>query len=137
MTRFSIVTVTRENLAGLKATWDSVCGQTGADFEWVVIDGASKDGSADWLAGLDRTSVRYVSAPDGGIYDAMNKGVAMAGGEYLLFLNAGDKLASPTVLRDVRERLGDRRPDILYGDSFEAGPAGDLLKPARKPSAAM
>lgn len=135
MTGFSIVTVARENLAGLQATWKSVRAQQGADFEWIVIDGGSRDGSADWLAALADLRVRYGSEPDEGIYHAMNKGAELARGDYLLFLNAGDSLAAPSVLRDVRERLTETLPDILYGDSYESGPACDLLKPARRPEA--
>jgi len=111
---FSIVTVTCNNLNGLKRTATSVRGQTSRDYEWIVVDGGSDDGTVEYLAGTD---ARWISEPDRGIYDAMNKGIDRASGNCLLFLNAGDELAAP----DVLERLSRIEADFIYGDALENG----------------
>lgn len=128
MIRFSIISVTRDNLGGLKATGESLEAQTFQGFEWIVIDGASRDGTQDYLA---TTKSKWISEPDTGIYDAMNKGIAIASGDYLLFLNAGDALAGPGTLKDVAD--GIRDDDFIYGDSLEDG----HIRPARPPERAL
>lgn len=120
--KFSIITVTRNNLDGLKNTAESLQWQTCRDFEWIVIDGASTDGTPPYL---DKTDARWISEPDKGIYDAMNKGIDRARGDYVLFLNAGDTLAVPDVLEKIDVMIEDE--DFIYGDSIE----GDHIKPAR------
>lgn len=128
---FSLITVTHNNLKGLKRTHSSVDTQTCRDFEWIVVDGASDDGTRNYLAG---SSADWTSEPDSGIYDAMNKGMARANGRYLLFLNAGDRLASADILETLREsiRSGPTSPGLVYGDSLEERPDGGLfLKKAR------
>ncbi len=118
--RFSIITVTRNNLAGLKWTQISLAAQTSRDFEWIIIDGASDDGTKEFL---QKTTVQWISEPDAGIYDAMNKGMKRATGDHLLFLNAGDELAAP----DVLEKLSTIDADFIYGDALE----NHMPKPAR------
>lgn len=88
----SIITVTYNNLKGLKKTYASVLEQPNSSYlEWIVVDGASTDGTKDFLSSLPPSDrIRWISEPDGGIYQAMNKGIAMAKGDLLLFLNAGD-----------------------------------------------
>lgn len=110
--RFSIITVTRNNLPGLRRTADSLSAQTSRDYEWIVIDGASTDGTTAWLAA---TNAQWLSEPDTGIYDAMNKGIARATGTYILFLNAGDVLADNTILADAAALDAD----FIYGDGRE------------------
>lgn len=91
--KLSIITVCRNNIEGLKRTYRSVVDQTARkDFEWIIIDGASTDGTAEWLAAHDSDIDRWVSEPDTGIYNAMNKGVRLASGDYCLFINSGDEL---------------------------------------------
>lgn len=114
---FSLITITRNNLAGLKATVDSVQAQTCRDFDWIVVDGASNDGTRPYL---NTIQAHCLSEPDHGIYDAMNKGIDRTGGEYLLFLNAGDVLATPDTLQRVKDAMATP-PDFIYGDSIEAG----------------
>ena len=114
MPRYSIITVTRDNLPGLRRTAACLAGQVCRDFEWIVIDGASSDGTPAFLA---TTDAQWISEPDQGIYDAMNKGIARATGDYILFLNAGDILAAPGILADVAVLAGD----LLYGDGREGG----------------
>lgn len=90
--KLSIITINYNNLEGLKSTVESVVNQTWQKFEYIIIDGGSTDGSAEYIES-QRTHIDYwVSEPDKGIYNAMNKGIAKATGEYLLFLNSGDHL---------------------------------------------
>jgi len=100
----SIITVNLNNLAGLKKTIESVYAQTWKKFEYIIVDGGSTDGSKELIEQLssrDECSVRYISEPDNGVYQAMNKGIKMASGEYLLFLNSGDYLVNENVLETV------------------------------------
>jgi putative colanic acid biosynthesis glycosyltransferase len=117
---FSLITVTLNNLGGLKATFESISSQNSCDYEWIVIDGASEDGTQQFL---ESAGAEWSSAPDDGIYDAMNKGMDRAKGEYLLFLNAGDTLASPDTLERISKAI-DREnfsPAFIYGDATEDG----------------
>lgn len=88
----SIITAALNALPGLKATADSLRVQTFRDFEHIVVDGGSSDGTPEWLA--TQPQIRWISEPDGGIAEAMNKGVRMARGEKVLVLHAGDTLYS-------------------------------------------
>lgn len=120
---FTVITVTLNNLSGLKNTYESVSQQEFTNFEWLVIDGASKDGSADFLKDKKQNTdhefiLRYTSEKDAGIYDAMNKGIKHAFGEYLIFMNAGDTFASPDILKTI-EKHTEKQPDFIYGDAFE------------------
>lgn len=129
---YSIVTVCLNDKDGLMRTRESLLAQTDSDYEWIVIDGASTDGTREFLQGLPGAECRWISESDKGLYDAMNKGIEMAKGQYLLFLNSGDELASSDVLGVVRSMLSkERLPDFIYGDSLERI-RGDLVrKPAR------
>lgn len=115
MTRVSIITVTLNNLHGLRKTVESVAEQNYSAMEHIVIDGASTDGSREYLQSVAAERLTWVSEKDQGIYDAMNKGIKMASGEYLLFLNAGDVLDSPAVLSEVAPFL-EGGEDIVYGN---------------------
>ena len=123
----SIITIVRNDSPGLARTRASIAAQVGmSDFEWVVVDGASTDGTAQLALGLDEAYASAVSQPDKGIFDAMNKGLERAAGIFVVFLNAGDSFANPGVLRRVSEILSPNTVDFLYGDSLEAF-AGDRL----------
>lgn len=97
-TVLSIVTINYNNLGGLMATVSSVKNQTWQDFEYIVIDGGSDDGSKEYLESENQFLDIWVSEKDSGIYNAMNKGIKAAKGEYLLFLNSGDHLFNEKVL---------------------------------------
>lgn len=130
--RFSIITVTHNNLPGLCRTRDSICVQTFRNFEWIVMDGASIDGTPEALQRWQPEIQASISAADNGPYDAMNKGLALAHGEYVLFINAGDALAAPDVLHQLHDALGQHPSDFAYGDSVEEQPGGtEFYKPAR------
>lgn len=153
MTEFSVVTVTRNHLNGLKATAASLAQENPGLFEWIIIDGASSDGTAEYLrktfpltpplsppgrggsaAGAEgEGTLCWLSEPDSGIYHAMNKGLERARGDYVLFLNAGDTLALPRTLEMLAEILKARpvKPDLIYGDAFEDTNEGRIVKTAR------
>ena len=116
--RFSIVTITKNNLDGLKRTHKSLGAQTCRDYEWIVVDGGSSDGTKSYLQG---TKAIWSSGRDKGIYDAMNKAIPEVSGDYVLFLNAGDMLAGPRVLAriDSAIRACRKTPAFVYGDSCE------------------
>jgi glycosyltransferase involved in cell wall biosynthesis len=109
MPTLSIITINRNNAAGLRKTMTSVENQTSKNFEYIVVDGASTDGSVDILktrnSELETRNFKYFSEPDTGIYNAMNKGIAMAKGEYLLFINSGDELANNTSVEKLQQSL--------------------------------
>lgn len=124
----TIITITYNNLEGLKKTHKSLCAQTAQTFEWIVVDGASTDGSIDFLKTTDAS---WKSEKDGGIYDAMNKGIDRANHQYMLFLNAGDMLADPKTLEILEETL-KLNPAFVYGDSIEQDGNGvKHFKPAK------
>lgn len=117
--RLSIITINRNNAAGLEKTLQSVAAQTFQEFEYIVIDGASTDGSVEVIKKYESQFVhlKWISEPDAGIYNAMNKGIRMASGEYCQFLNSGDMLASDGVVNCMLEKLKEKGcPDILYGN---------------------
>ncbi len=111
----SIITVTYNAEKFLEPTIQSVGRQTLPGIEYVIVDGLSKDSTVDIIKRYPEIVTRYISEKDKGLYDAMNKAIALARGEYLLFLNAGDLLYSDTVLEDVFTQSG--RPDLIYGDT--------------------
>lgn len=112
--KLSIITVNLNNRDGLQKTIDSVVTQTFRDFEWIVIDGGSTDGSKELIEQYSDHFAYWVSEPDKGIYNAMNKGIKVAKGEYLQFLNSGDCLYKNTTLNDV---FADTPTgEIIYGD---------------------
>ena len=110
----SIVTINFNNCCGLQKTIESVVKQTFKDFEWIVIDGGSTDGSRELIERYADHFSYWVSEPDRGVYNAMNKGIKVAKGDYLQFLNSGDWLLDETSL----ERCFSHpfTGDIVYGD---------------------
>ena len=113
--RFSVITVCRNEALNIRATCESIISQGFEDFEWIVIDGASTDGTLDILHEYAENIGVLISEPDTGIYDAMNKGAARAAGEYLIFMNGGDRFASTEALHLASEAP---RAQLLYGDLF-------------------
>lgn len=115
--KLSIVTINYNNLAGLRKTMESVFAQTCKDFEYIVIDGASTDGSAEYVRTQADKLTYWVSEPDTGIYNAMNKGVRAATGEYVLMLNSADFLVDEHVIARIMPELDGT--DIVQGNTIE------------------
>lgn len=114
--KLSIITINYNNRDGLKRTIESVISQTFKDLEWIVIDGGSKDGSKELIEHYSEHFSYWVSEPDNGIYNAMNKGIRVAKGDYIQFLNSGDSLHNPHSLSFVFSNKINA--DILYGDLY-------------------
>lgn len=120
--KLSIITICFNNLEGLKRTYLSVVKQTvRKDFEWIVIDGASTDGTTKWLQEHNSDINLWVSEADSGIFNAMNKGIRMAKGEYLLFMNAGDPLNGEDIIAQCLPLLDGT--ELIYGNSLVYNPA--------------
>lgn len=115
--KLSIITINRNNAAGLQKTMESVFSQTCKDFDYIVIDGASTDGSAEYIRAHADQLTYWVSEKDSGIYNAMNKGVRAAKGEYLLMLNSGDFLVDDRVIERILPELDGT--DIVQGNTIE------------------
>lgn len=120
--KISIITINKNNALGLQKTMESVLNQTYKDFEYIVVDGSSTDESIEIIKSFKLNNFKWISEPDTGIYNAMNKGIQMSTGEYLQFLNSGDVLVDKTVLIDIVSKLNDE-VNILYGN---------MLKPIKK-----
>ncbi len=114
---FSVITVVYNAADLVVGSGISLRRQTFKDYEWIVVDGASRDATVAKVVSLGVQHTRIASEPDRGIYDAMNKGIRLAKGEWLYFLNAGDSYVDATVLADVAEFLG-KHPDteLVHGD---------------------
>lgn len=113
----SIITINFNNRDGLSKTIKSVVSQTACNYEYIIIDGASTDGSTDVIKENQAHLAFWVSEKDSGIYEAMNKGIAVAKGEYLLFLNSGDYLSSTGVIKQAAENFTGQ--DIVYGNLYQ------------------
>lgn len=113
----SIITICK-NEPFIESTCQSVCAQINQNFEWVIVDGASTDDTLDKIKPYQKRVDVLVSEPDNGIYSAMNKGIDLASGKYLLFLNGGDMLYDERTIAWVLPYLNKGRADVFYGDSF-------------------
>ena len=128
--KLSIITINRNNAPGLEKTMQSVLSQTRTDYEYVVVDGASTDDSVAVIKRLAPAfggRLKWISEPDKGIYNAMNKGIGMATGEYIQILNSGDSLVSPDVVEKMYAALEKENfPSILYGNMLKDFPDGHV-----------
>ncbi len=135
MPTFSIITVTYNAEKVVERTLQSVAKQTYPNIEHIIIDGASKDKTLALIQNSKFKVQKFtcVSEPDKGLYDAMNKGLQRAAGDYVWFLNAGDKLHSNTTIEKVANRVSQFNdlPDIIYGETNLVSDAGEFLAPRR------
>lgn len=118
---FSIITITYNAADVIEPTMASVKEQTFSDFEHIIVDGASSDDTLTLARREGVANLRIISERDSGLYDAMNKGLRMARGKYLIFLNAGDAFATPVSLSQYADAAANN-PDIIYGDTAIVGP---------------
>lgn len=124
----SIVTITYNAAEELAPTMKSVHAQTFSDYEHLIIDGASTDNTLEVARTLGGQSLRILSEPDKGLYDAMNKGLRMSKGKYILFLNAGDAFHSPDTLADYA-KAAENNPDIIYADTIIVDSDRNMIGP--------
>lgn len=126
--KLSIITINYNNVDGLERTINSIINQSFSDYEYLIIDGGSSDGSVDVIKKYSEKINYWISEPDSGIYNAMNKGIKQAKGEYLLFINSGDSLYQENVLAKVFEC--NLNNDLIYGDLHRRFPDGstDIVK---------
>jgi glycosyltransferase len=116
MTTISIITVTYNSASTLSTAIESVIGQTYPHIEYIVVDGKSSDQTAELVASYGTKISKFISEPDSGIYNAMNKGLKLATGDYIGFLHADDILATPTIVEQMVHMIDAEHPDVLYGN---------------------
>lgn len=121
--KYSIITVNYNNCEGLRKTIESVIHQTFRDFEFIIIDGGSTDGSIEVLKEYDTQIDYWVSEPDGGIYQGMNKGIRKAQGEYLNFMNSGDCFYNDDTLKKITSY--QYQADFIVGKDYHYNPVLD------------
>lgn len=115
--KISVITVCYNAEKVIEQTMQSVINQSYADIEYIIVDGASEDGTMALVRKYaDDKRVHYISEPDNGIYDAMNKGILLAKGDYLQFLNAGDVFVNNDVIKLVVQKIKDNPADVMYGN---------------------
>ena len=126
--KFSIITVTYNAEKVLEDTIQSVIFQTYRNVEYIIVDGASKDHTLEIVNKYHNRINKVISEPDKGLYDAMNKGIQLATGDYLCFLNAGDKFHDSETLQKVIHTLkGQELPDVIYGETAIVDEEGHFL----------
>lgn len=129
---FSIITVTFQAENTLAATMESVAAQTFSDYEHIIMDGVSADQTLAIANRLATVRAQIHSSPDKGIYDAMNKAIGKATGQYLIFLNAGDRFHSPDTLKQLAAIAlahGNDNPGIIYGQTNLVDSQGNFIAP--------
>ena len=126
--KFSIITVTYNAEKVLEDTIQSVVFQTYRNVEYIIVDGGSTDNTLDVVHKYQERICKVISEPDKGLYDAMNKGIRMATGDYLCFLNAGDELHENETLQKIVYTLkGKELPDVIYGETAIVDEEGHFL----------
>ena len=126
--KFSIITVTYNAGKVLEDTIQSVVFQTYRNVEYIIVDGGSTDNTLDVVHKYQERICKVISEPDKGLYDAMNKGIRMATGDYLCFLNAGDELhENETLQKIVYTFTGKELPDVIYGETAIVDEEGHFL----------
>ena len=130
MKKISVVTVTYNCEGTIRDTINSIVNQDYSNFEYIIIDGDSKDSTKDIIREYSDNIDCFISEPDKGIFDAMNKALSYAKGDYIIFINSGDKLVDNTILSRVfNDNIIDDE-DLVYGDVYIETIAGKLLKKA-------
>jgi glycosyltransferase involved in cell wall biosynthesis len=112
----SIITVVYNSQNLLEKTILSIINQTYTNIEYLIIDGASTDKTIDIIKKYETSITKWISEKDNGLYDAMNKGLKMASGNYVWFINSGDKIYSPDTLQKLINQINSL-PDIIYGET--------------------
>lgn len=118
--KVTVVSVVYNDSEGLSRTLESACGLVAADIETVVVDGDSTDDTVECIRSFESRITRWISEPDSGIFHAMDRGLALATGDWVVFMNAGDCFASPTVVREMNlESFSEYA--LVYGSKSQEG----------------
>lgn len=133
MCKVSIITVNYNNAQGLKKTMSSVFSQEFTNYEYIIIDGGSTDSSTGYIKDHAQKIFYWISEKDNGVYDAMNKGIEKATGEYLIFLNSGDCFVNDQVLLDFSKQAAINKAAIYYGN-IQSDDAVEGVKTQHYPS---
>ena len=125
---FSVITVTYNASQWLERTIQSVISQSYPHIEYIIVDGNSTDGTLELIKKYQSAITHCISEPDRGLYDAMNKGLKLASGDYVWFINAGDRLYSETTVQEIVNRIDEKNlPDIVYGETAIVDAQGNPL----------
>jgi glycosyltransferase len=114
--KFSVITAVRNNKEALRRAVASLREQTFKDYEHLIIDGASTDGTTELIKEFADDKTKYISEPDSGIYDALNKGIKLASGDIICFLHSDDAFADSDVLGAIAKIFEEKKTDAVYGD---------------------
>jgi len=125
--KLSIITINYNNNIGLIKTIESVINQTWKDFEFIVIDGGSTDESLETIKKYDKYINYWVSEKDKGVYDAMNKGIQLAKGTFVNFMNSGDCFHTNSILEEIHTNF-DVKHSVLFGEAFYLGGGFDRIE---------
>lgn len=121
----SIITITYNAEQFLERTIQSILAQTDQDFEYIIVDGKSKDGTLGIASTYKNRVNQLISEPDKGLYDAMNKGLKLAKGDFVWFMNAGDEINDNQAVEKIYQAISDKI-DVLYGDTFFVDDDGNI-----------
>ena len=128
MKTLSVITVTYNAETTIERTLQSVAEQSYPHIEHIIVDGNSKDKTIELIKKSENNKLKWISEPDKGLYDAMNKAAATATGDYLCFLNAGDKFHAPNSVEEMMKTIdSDNAPDIIYGETAIVSNDGEFL----------
>ncbi len=125
--KLSVITINYNDKKGLEKTIQSVVNQTNKNFEFIIIDGESKDGSIEIIENYKDKISCWISEKDTGVFNAMNKGIKVANGEFLIFMNSGDAFSNQEVLQEILPLLNSEI-DIYYGNNYKVSPTNKRLK---------
>jgi len=126
--KISIITVCWNSAATIEKTIQSVASQTYDDIEYIIVDGKSKDSTLDIVKKYPDTVKKWISEPDRGLYDAMNKGIRMATGDYIGIVNADDTFFDETVIQQIADFVKEHAVEVMLGDIVQHNEAGKVLR---------
>ena len=129
--KISVVTVVYNSAALIENTVKSIINQSYSHIEYIVVDGGSTDGTIDILNRYKKNISTLISEPDRGIYDAMNKGISLASGDFVVFINSGDKFSSPDILEKIFSNPDAAQADVIYGDTDITDSDGNIIHSRR------
>lgn len=126
--KISIITVCWNSASTIEKTIKSIQEQDYAEIEYIIVDGNSKDNTLDIIKRYPNVITKWISESDKGLYDAMNKGIKMASGEYIGIVNADDTLADGHVISKISDFLSDRKVDASIGDIVQHNFEGQIIR---------